>query len=596
MYLLARKTKLVLLALFTVTCFVQSGFSQNNEKECNSGLKDSKMQWWREAKFGMFIHWGLYSVPAGVCNGKEVPFTGEWIMNMGKISVADYKVYANQFNPLKFNAEEWVKLAKDAGMKYIVLTSKHHDGFALFKSAYPFNIVDATPFKRDIVKELAAACRKYDIKLGLYYSQAQDWTAPGATAMVVKWDSTKKSVNVIPNPGTNNNYGHWDSAQNGDMGQYIDTKVIPQLRELLSNYGEIAVLWFDTPEGVNKEQADKIMAIVKEHPNLIYNNRLGGGYKGDLETPEQFIPATGFPDKNWESCMTMNDTWGFKKHDTNWKTAKVLIQNLIDIASKGGNYLLNVGPTSEGVIPEVSQQNLLEIGNWMKVNGVAIYGTKASPFSYLPWGRATINGQKIYCHVFDWPKNLKLVLPLGNKIARAYLNSDKKQTLKTKQFNGSNIIELPLNAPDSIASVVVVEFEGTPQVTAPPSKGKPIKILAGGATTVTMAMTDGAPKTQWKAEKGIECAILEIDLGIETSISAVGLIEASAADGILLNRKQDNELQCFDGKNWQSIINVATNGAGQLKDFAAVKARKFRLIVNNENEPSLAELVLYKSD
>ena len=589
-----RRVSLIL--FIALTCFIQKGVAQNNEKDTVKGQHYDKMQWWREAKFGMFIHWGLYSVPAGVYNGKEIPFTGEWIMNMGKIPVAEYKNYAKQFNPLKFNADEWVKLAKDAGMKYIVLTSKHHDGFALFKSEYPFNIVDATPFKRDVVKELAAACRKYDMKLGLYYSQAQDWTAPGATAMIVHWDSTNKTVKVIPNPGTNNNYGHWDSAQNGDMDKYIDTKVVPQLRELFSNYGEISVLWFDTPEGIKKEYADKIMAVVNEHPNLIYNNRIGGGYKGDLETPEQFIPATGFPGKNWESCMTMNDTWGFKRTDTNWKSSKVLLQNLIDIASKGGNYLLNVGPTSEGVIPEMSQQNLHEIGNWMKLNSEAIYGTKASPFPYLSWGRATVKGQKIYCHVFDWPKNSKLVVPLGNKIVKAYLLTDKDQRLKTAIVNGANIISLPANPSDPIASIVVLEYEGTPLVTPPPSRGKRVKVILGNNISITRAITDGTPKTEWKAGKDIKIVTLEIDLGKDLEINAVGLIESNAADGILLNRKQVHDLQYFDGKSWKSIITILTNGAGQLKGFPVVKASKFRLIINNNDGPSLAEWDLYKAE
>lgn len=290
-----------------------------------STLNETKMEWWKEARFGMFIHWGLYSVPAGIYNENKVNGIGEWIMNKGKIPVNVYKDYASQFNPVKYNAEEWVKIAKAAGMKYMILTSKHHDGFAMFKSEHPFNIVDATPFKRDAVQELANACKKYNMKFGLYYSQAQDWTAPGGAA----------------------NGGHWDSVQNGSMSQYLTTKAIPQIKEILAKYNP-TVLWFDTPTGMTQEYANQILDVLKQYPDLIYNNRLGGGVKGDLETPEQYIPATGFPGKNWEACMTMNDTWGFKSYDNHWKSSKVIIQNLIDIASKGGNYLLNVGPTSEG--------------------------------------------------------------------------------------------------------------------------------------------------------------------------------------------------------------------------------------------------------
>ena len=258
-----------------------------------------KMDWWKDAKFGLFIHWGLYSVPAGVYNGKEIGGIGEWIMNNGKIPVNEYAQYATQFNPTGFNADEWVKMAKDAGIKYIVITSKHHDGFAMFESKVSkYNVVDATPFKRDIIKELSEACKKQGMPLGLYYSQAQDWNAPGGAAFG----------------------GHWDSAQDGDMDKYLDEKAVPQVSEILNNYGDIKILWWDTPINMTPERAAKFMPELAKHPNLIYNNRLGGGFAGDLETPEQFIPATGIPGKNWESCMTMNDTWGFKKNDQNWKS------------------------------------------------------------------------------------------------------------------------------------------------------------------------------------------------------------------------------------------------------------------------------------
>ena len=345
--------------------------------------RQQRMQWWNEARFGMFIHWGIYSVPAGTYDGKQIPGIGEWIMNRGKIPMAVYQQYAKQFNPTKFNAETIVQLAKAAGMRYIVITSKHHDGFAMFKSnASDFNIVDATPFKRDVIAEMAAACKKYGIKFGLYYSQAQDWNHPGGAA----------------------NGGHWDKAQDGSMDEYIDKIAVPQMKEILTKYGPISVLWFDTPTDMTHDRAAKIYNLLKLQPNIIYNNRLGGGFGGDLETPEQYIPATGLPGKNWESCMTMNDTWGYKSYDHNWKSTKVLIQNLVDIASKGGNYLLNIGPTSEGLVPDASIERLQQIGKWMDVNGDAIHGTTNGPFSYLSWGRSTRKGQTLYLHVFNWPK------------------------------------------------------------------------------------------------------------------------------------------------------------------------------------------------
>ena len=284
---------------------------------------DARMAWWRDAKFGLFIHWGVYSVPAGFYHDQPVHGIGEWIMNRGKIPMAEYQQFAKQFNPVKFNADDWVKAAKDAGMKYIVITSKHHDGFAMFDTkASPWNIVQATPYGKDPLKDLAAACRKYGIKLGFYYSQAQDWNNGGAAAG-----------------------GKWDKAQEHDMDDYIDKIAVPQVKEICSNYGEFpAVIWWDTPRDMNPERAQKLYdAVHALKPNVILNNRLGGGFKSDTETPEQFIPAEGFPGRDWETCMTMNDTWGFKRDDNNWKSTETLIQNLCDIASKGGNYLLNVG-------------------------------------------------------------------------------------------------------------------------------------------------------------------------------------------------------------------------------------------------------------
>jgi alpha-L-fucosidase len=429
---------------------------------------DARMQWWRAARFGMFVHWGVYSVPAGVWQGQEVKQSGgEWIMNRGRIPLAAYQNFAKEFNPVKFHADEWVKIAKRAGMKYIVITSKHHDGFAMFRSqADPFNIYDATPFHRDPLAELAAACKKNGIKLGFYYSQAQDWNHPGGAAA-----GSKTGQPVI------DKQNHWDAAQSGSMDDYLDKVAVPQIKEILSNYGDVAELWFDTPVGMNTERAEKILPLLKLQPNMVVNNRLDSKkLTGDFETPEQKIPPTGIPGKDWETCMTMNRTWGFRKFDNNWKSAEMLVTNLVDIASKGGNYLLNVGPNSLGEIPEPSVERLAAVGKWMDVNGEAIYGTTASPFAtQLPWGRCTKkvgDGETtLYLQIFTgaWPKDGKLVVPgLKNEIVSASLLKQNffggRKKLKTANDTNGVTISVPSAAPDKFSSTIALKIKGTPEI------------------------------------------------------------------------------------------------------------------------------------
>ena len=433
----------------------------------SAAQKDARMAWWRDARFGMFIHWGLYSVPAGTWDGKQIPSLGEWIMNNASIPVADYKALATQFNPTGFSAHDIVALAKSAGMRYIVITAKHHDGFAMFDSKVnPFNIVAATPFHRDPLRELADECRKQGLKLGFYYSQDQDWTAPGASAI----------LRQNHDPVTH----HWDKAQDGDFDTYLHTKAIPQIKELLTNYGDFpAVVWFDTPTAnMTPARAAEIVALVNQHPNLIWNNRLGGGYKGDTETPEQTIPAQGFPGRDWESCMTINDTWGFKSYDLNLKSTETLLRNLIDIASKGGNYLLNIGPDSHGIVPAPEAERLRAMGAWLKVNGEAIYGTQPTLFGpeagafsatekdrrgqpkFIPaWDwRSTTRPDKIYLEIFTWPTGAFHLDKLPRKVTKSYLLADSAhKPLKLTQTGDALDIQLPAKPLDPIATVVVLE-------------------------------------------------------------------------------------------------------------------------------------------
>jgi alpha-L-fucosidase len=408
------------------------------------------MKWWREAKFGMFIHWGIYAVPAGIYDGKPIADIGEWIMFNGKIPVARYREYAKDFNPVKYDPAAWAALAKEAGMRYLVITSKHHDGFTLFPSAASqWNIVDATPWKKDLIAPLAEAARAQGLKFGLYYSQAQDWINPGGA----KYDAGDGDG--------------WDDAHKGNFDQYIDTIALPQVREILTRY-QPDVLWWDTPHLMTPERAGKLANLLPLRPGIIHNNRLGGGYKGDTDTPEQEIPATGLPGRDWETCMTMNDTWGFKSDDHHWKPLSELIRNLVDIVSKGGNYLLNVGPTAAGEIPPESIKLLKEIGAWMKVNGESIYGTHASPFKKLAWGRCTVKAAGddtlLYLHVLAWPTDGKLVVPgLANPVKSAELLAGGAQLSVEKSDKGP-VVVLPATAPDTVCSTIKLLVQGKPEV------------------------------------------------------------------------------------------------------------------------------------
>ena len=384
--------------------------------------RDARMKWWRNARFGMFVHWGLYAIPAGSWNDKKVDGLGEWIMNSANVPVAEYEQLAKQFNPVKFDAAQWVRIAKDAGVRYIVITSKHHDGFCLFNSsATNYDVADAAPYGKCLLKPLADECRKQGLVFCVYYS-IMDWHHPAQYR------------------GSENNYNptkiHPDRKR-----EYIDY-MKTQLKELVDSCG-VAVLWFDGewPDWWTEEEAREIYAFLREiKPDIIINNRVGKGragmdglnksdqeYSGDFGTPEQQIPATGIPGVDWESCMTMNDTWGYRSDDQNWKSAESLIRNVIDTASKGGNFLLNVGPTADGQIPPPSVERLAAIGAWMKKNAESIYATQASPFAATPWGRCTrktlADGTtRLYLHVFDWPGNGQLTIPdVAGKPLRAML-------------------------------------------------------------------------------------------------------------------------------------------------------------------------------
>jgi alpha-L-fucosidase len=435
--------------------------------------KDTNMEWWRDARFGLFIHWGLYAVPAGEWKGNTTH--GEWIRQTAEIPLETYDKFLQQFNPVQFDAAAWVRLAKEAGMKYIVITSKHHDGFGLWDSKQTDFDILSTPFQRDILKELAAACKEQDIQLCFYHS-IMDWHHPDYLPRR-PWEKDR-------------------STAGANFSNYI-TYMKSQLKELLTNYGKIGIVWFDgewEPTWTHEMGMDLYKYVKSLQPGIIINNRVdkgrqgmqgltrAGEYAGDYGTPEQEIPATGVPGVDWESCMTMNNNWGYNSHDNNWKSPEDLVHKLIDIASKGGNFLLNVGPTAEGVFPNASIERLKAIGSWMKNNSESIYGSQASPFKKLPWGRATLKersgGTTLYLHVFDWPANGKLVVPgLSNEVTDAYILANKK-ALKGTASAGDYIIDVTGVQKQDYATVIVLDIKGKPVVYTEPD-------IKAGATLFT---------------------------------------------------------------------------------------------------------------
>ena len=423
-----------------------------------SELEKQRIAWFRDAKFGMFMHWGLYSTMAGYWKGEKI-LGGEWAFKLSKLPIEEYRALAKGFNPIKFNADEWVKLMKAAGMKYMVITAKHHDGFSMFGTKVtPYNIVDATPFKRDPVLELKEACDRHGIKFGLYYSHAQDWNEPDAYGNNWSWPGYKR-----------------------DMNKYLDQKSIPQIRELCEKYHP-AILWFDTAGEITQERAEQIAAMARSIvPDILINSRIKLGkpiglpitdFNGSGDN-EAFHEPQSVP---WELCGTMNKSWAYKRWDTAFRPVNELLYNLVDAVSKNGNYLLNVGPSGEGEIKEPYATRLLKIGEWLSINGEAIYGCGRTPFGseFGDYGivdgkkkfieksadwRCTTKLGKIYVHIMHWPVDGKLILPAFNaKIRKGYLLANASVKVKVKQSSQQMLLVLPKINPDPFATVICLNY------------------------------------------------------------------------------------------------------------------------------------------
>jgi alpha-L-fucosidase len=419
-----------------------------------------RTQWWRDGKFGLFIHWGIYSVPADASKGAE------WYFNGSKMQVRDYEKFAPQFDPVNFDADRWVRAARDAGMKYIVITSKHHDGFDMYDSKVSdYTIVKSTPFQHDPMKDLAAVCKKYGLRFCFYHS-------------IMDWHQS----DYLPRRP-------WDDRLVGDasLDKYLNY-MKAQLRELLTNYGPIGLIWFDggwEHSAAELRSAEVNKMIRSLQPNILINDR--NGLPEDYSTPEQTIPANAFANgRLWETCMTMNGTWGYTKDDHNWKSSEDLIHKLCDIASKGGNFLLNVGPTDKGEFPPEAVERLAAIGKWMKVNGESIYGTTKSPYRRTPFdGRCTTKGDTLYLQVFSWPDAGLKVTGLKTRV-RSARALDGRRGLSIAAGSDGPVIARPAKL-DPVATVVELKLDGPAAVDAAAWAVKP---AADGTMTLTAADAD----------------------------------------------------------------------------------------------------------
>ncbi len=440
-------------------------------------MMEDRLAWWREARFGLFIHFGLYAIPAGVWKGREVPGIGEQIMRFAEIPASEYGQLAREFNPVDFDADAIVRMAVDAGMGYLVVTAKHHDGFALFKSDVDsFNVVDATPFGRDIVAELAKACAKAGIRFCIYYSQRQDWHHPDGF-----WNEWP-GQHPVP-----------VGKRGFDFNRCMEQKCLPQMRELLTRFGPVGLVWYDTPVDSTEAQSRKFFELVHElQPDCLVCDRVGNGHGDYAVLGDNEFPYCRHENMDGEVPATMNHTWGFKQSDSDWKGVKKLLYSLVRSASNGCNYLLNIGPKADGSVPPESAERLRAVGEWMRVNGEAVRGAGVAPFpNPFPWGMATAKGNRLHLVFSDWPGAVFELGGLESRVLKATLLADPGRNIPVEQdCDASGMVKnrlvlrgLPERAPDGFFPVIRLELDGVPRaerVLAPSDDGT-IHLFSGNA-------------------------------------------------------------------------------------------------------------------
>jgi alpha-L-fucosidase len=556
--------KLSLFLLF-ITTTLSCIYAQSNPYD-GSSVTERKIEEWKDARFGMFIHWGpvtLKGEEIGWSRGNEIP-------------IEEYDNLYKQFNPVKFNADEWVSIAKAAGMKYLVLTTKHHDGFCLWDTRQTdYNIMNS-PFKRDVVEELAEACRKQGIAFGAYYSTC-DWHHPDF-------------------PGT----GHRGNVTRevSDLDAYT-SYLKRQVSELMLNYGPLNVLWFDMPQRFDAVRGQGVIDFIRQlDPNVLVNSRTGA--KGDFDTPEQRIG--GFQDGHpWETCMTISKQWAWRPNDE-VKSSEQCLHTLIRAAGGDGNLLLNVGPRADGQIEPLQVERLKEMGQWLEKYGYTIYGTRGGPFKPTDWGVSTRKGNKIYLHILHWEgKSPKIVIPdLGMKIVSCKLahGGDVKLTKSEKNYT----IEFSEKELQPINTLVEIELEGNAMDVEPVNmasnsfaymkkvnassnlEGRWSRYRWAEASAINNGDWTG---TVWEPEENDKNPWIEIDLGKPEKISQAVIYEAE-------NDVKAFEVQAQVGEQWKTIYKGKTIGEKSKLKLPKTTTSKVRLVLSDFNQtPQIFEIVLF---
>lgn len=562
-------------------------FSTYTGEETEEG-KEARMQWWNDARFGQFIHFGAYSQLEGEYNGRVMNGHGaEWIMGDFNISREDYeRDAAKPFNPTEFDAKEIVTLAKNAGQKYIVFTSKHHEGFSMYdtqiKGFRDYKLISYGNYKgEDPVKALAEECKSQGIHFGVYFT-------------IMEWHDASQTY-------TEGNH-RYPTMVSDEAEKDFKSRMKGQLRELVEDYG-VEILFFDGEwvDWWTKEDGDELYRYLRTlNPDIIINNRVGkrGADDGDYGTPEQSIPATGV-DYDWESCMTLNNTWGFNKADTNWKSPETVINNLVDCASKGGNYLLNIGPDHLGQVPETSAEILTTVGEWMDTYGDSVYGTESSCFGNLPNGlKATVKEGKIYLHVFDWTAGKIVTIPsIENEILSIKVMGTDTEAAYSVLKSGVNIT-LPDIEPNGYDTVIEISVDGYPKV-APDEvenlclKASDVKAsdIYSNAYPAAYAI-DGKEDTRWATSSGMESATLEIAFDEPVTVNQFYMHRFQSTVNPENNKIYKYQIEYWQDGDWKAAYSGENAEEQVTENFEEVTSEKFRLNIIRGIEPSIYEFQL----